>query len=200
MENDIKGNSNVSKESSKNIKPVTTNVTVKKQSEVTKFKKQLFAEDSKSVKGHIVTTVLLPGIQRLMADAVKNGIDWLIYGSKGGTNRPGGIRNVSYQNYYNRTSNVPASSPNRNNATRPGAYSVNEVTFNDRGEAEETLARMRENVESYGMVSVADFYDMVGVKHAFTDNKYGWKSLGDTQVVRNRDGYSIQFPKSRPIE
>lgn len=199
MEN-LKGNSNAGKDVTKIIKPITTNVTVKKQSEVSKFKRQLFAEDSKSVTGHIFTTVLLPGVQRLMADAVKNGIDWLIYGSKGGGNRPGSARNVSYQNYYNRTTNTPSASPTRSTAARPGAYSVNEITFNDRGEAEATLERMLENVDSYGMVSVADFYDMVGVKHAFTDNKYGWKSLGDTQVVRNRDGYSIQFPKSRPIE
>lgn len=203
MENEIKGNSNVSKNESKIIKPVTTNVKVKKESEVSKFKKQFFAEDSRSVKGHIITTVIIPGIQRLMTDVVKNGIDWLIYGTKGGSSRPGGARNVSYQNYYTRNNKGFGSNTttnNRSTATRPGPYSVNEVTFGDRGEAEETLMRMKENVERYGMVSVADFYDMVGAKHAFTDNKYGWKSLEDVSVVRDRDGYSIQFPKSRPIE
>lgn len=199
MTDKIEGNSNVSKDKLRETKPVTTNVKVKRESEVSKFKKQFFAEDSKSVKGHILTTVLIPGIQRLMADAVKTGIDWLIYGSKGGLNRGGGARNVSYQNYYERNKGFGTSN-SISTASRPGAYSVNEVTFNDRGEAEETLLRMKENVERYGVVSVADFYDMVGAKHAYTDNKYGWKSLDTVTVVRNGDGYSIQFPKSRPIE
>ena len=202
MDNSNKGNSNVNKnvkDEPKVIKPVTTNVVVKKQGELSKFKNQFFAEDSKSVKGHIFMTVVVPGVQRLMADAVKTGIDWLIYGTKGGSNRNSGIRNVSYQNYYNRDKPGFGSS-SKNTAARPGAYSVNEVTFGDRGEAEETLVRMKENIARYGMVSVADFYDMVGHKHAYTDNKYGWKSLENADVVRNRDGYSIGFPKSRPIE
>jgi hypothetical protein len=200
MEN-YKGNSNVSKENleKKRIEPITQQVTVKKESELKKFKQQFFSEDVKSVRGHIFMNVIIPGIQRLLSDTVKNGIDWFIYGVKG-TSSQSGMRNVSYSNYYDKmrsggTPTIPNSAYNK-----PNIYSINDVSFRDRGEAEEVLLRMREVIDKYGMASIADFYDMISQKHTFTDNKYGWRDLKDTEVIRVRDGYSIQFPKIIPLE
>ena len=198
---ELKGNSNVSKQvkEKKDITPITDQVVVKKESEVKKLKRQFFTEDATSVKGHIFTSVLVPGIQRLISDIVKNGIDWLIYGVRS-PGQQSGIRNVSYSSYYDRNRSgamptVPSSAYNR-----PGAYAVNDVTFLDRGEAEQTLITLREEIDRYGVVSVADFYDNISVKHNYTDTRYGWRDLRQAEVIRNRDGYSIRFPKITPIE
>lgn len=185
----------------KDIPVVTKNVKVRKESEVSKFKKNFFAEDGASVKNHIFSTVVIPGLQRLFSDVIKNGIDWLIYGSKSSSGTRSGIRNVSYSNYYERSrSNTNYASGRTTSSSKPGAYSLNEVIFDERGEAEVVLDRMREAIARYTSVSVADFYDMVNFKHAFTDNKWGWDNLSDAEVVRNRNGYSIQFPKVKPLE
>ena len=85
-----------------------------------------------------------------------------------------------------------------------GAYSKNTFSFNevvlfDRGETEEVLMSLREQIDRYGMVSVADFYDMVGQSAPYTANKYGWRDLRDAGIDRVRDGYSINFPKSITI-
>ena len=197
---EFKGNPQSTKKDKekKDISPVTSNVIVKKENELSKFKKQFFAEDAKSVKGHIFLNVVVPGLQRLMTDIVKNGIDWMIYGTKGGSRTTGGARNISYTSYYDRNRAKPrTASPTR---TKPSLYSLNEVIFPDRGEAEQTLLRLEENVDRYGMVSAADFYDLINQKHSYTDNKYGWKSLETAEVVRNHDGYSIKFPTIKPIE
>lgn len=189
------------KDSKKDIPVVTTKVRVKKESEISRFKKNFFAEDGASVKQHIFSTVIIPGIQRLFTDVVKNGVDWLIYGTKTNSSRSG-IRGVSYTNYYdrNRPNTGFGSSSQKTNTSKNGVFSMNEIIFDDRGEAEAVLERMREAISRYTVVSVADFYDMVGVKHAFTDNKWGWENLESAVVGRRGNGYFIQFPKARPVE
>ena len=51
----------------------------------------------------------------------------------------------------------------------------------------------------YGVVSVADMYDLCGMTCNYTDNKYGWKSLARADISRVRDGYMIKLPKAEPI-
>lgn len=201
MEN-FKGNSNVSKDikEKEKITPITTNVLVKKESEFKKFKRNFFAEDTKTVKGQVFTGVIIPGIQRLISDMVKTGIDILIYGGRVRDPRDRTSSNyISYSSYTNRYrpeyNKIPESVYNRNTA-----FSFNEVVLFDRGEAEETLECLRDQIDRYGMVSVADFYDMIGQSAPYTANKYGWRDLTNVGIDRVRDGYSIAFPKAVPLE
>ena len=53
--------------------------------------------------------------------------------------------------------------------------------------------------EAYQVVSVADFYDLVGVSGNYTDNKYGWTDIRNASVIRVRDGYMIKLPKALPL-
>ena len=62
------------------------------------------------------------------------------------------------------------------------------------------LDRMNEIVETYGLVKVADLYDLVGLTCNYTDNKYGWTSLRTADIVRVRDGYTLKLPKAMPID
>jgi hypothetical protein len=201
---DFQGNSDAAKrpldkdsfDHQKKVETVTNNVTVKKENDFDKFKKHFFAEDAKAVGGHVLNYVVVPGLQKILSDIVKQGIDWLIYGSKG-SSRPDGVGNVSYSRYY--TSPVQPQQQQQPQQ-RIGTYYVNDVLFNERQDAEEVLLKMNEAITKYGMVSVADFYDMIGQHGAYTDQKYGWFDLRQADVVRNGDGYSIYFPKVRPIE
>ena len=69
-----------------------------------------------------------------------------------------------------------------------------------RGEAEDVLSRMDELIDTYGVVSVADLYDLVGISCNYTDNKYGWTNLRNAEPVRVRDGYMLKLPKALPID
>lgn len=196
------GNSNVNKKQPERekIKPITNNVAVKKESEFKKFKKNFFAEDAKTVKGQVFTSVIIPGIQRLITDMVKTSIDVLIYGGRSKDNRDSRAGYVSYSSYSNRNARseynkIPEAVYNKNSA-----FSFNEVVLFDRGDAEEVLMSLRDQIDRYGMVSVADFYDMVGQSAPYTANKYGWRNLDNVVIDRVRDGYSINFPKATPLE
>ncbi len=201
---DLKGNPNVVSErnnSRPSMSPITTNVIVKKDSEVKKIGKKFFSEDAKTVGSHIAESVIVPSLQKLLSDIVKGGIDWLIYGSKGSIPKTG-VGTISYGSYYNR-SGVVNPKPMYGNpmvTQKPTLYSVNDIVIADRGEAEEVLLRMKESINSYGMVSVGDFYDLVGQRASFTDQKWGWFDLKTADVIRVDDGFCIRFPRVQPIE
>ena len=59
---------------------------------------------------------------------------------------------------------------------------------------------MDELIETYGMVSVMDLYDLVGVSGNYTDNKYGWVNIKNAEPVRTMGGgYMLKLPKAIPL-
>ncbi len=206
---EFKTNSNASKEEKlpgpSKVAPITTNVKIKNnQSEKKPFKK-FFAEDAKTVGSHVVESVVVPSLQKLLSDAVKGAVDWLIYGARGSNNQRSGVGTVSYSSYYRQPNTLngpyqPVGTTQGQSMQKPNALTVNEIMFYDRGEAEKVLQCLCESLERYGTVAVADFYDLVGQRCSYTDQKYGWYDLRPAQIIRACDGYIIQFPKIQPIE
>lgn len=200
---DFKGNPDLPQRPA--LKPVTNNTIIKKDSEMKKIGKKFFSEDAKTVGSHIAESVIIPSLQKLLSDAVKGAIDWLIYGSKG-SKTSSGISNISYGSFYNRSGYVSsnlttiAQPANPMLSQKSSLYSVNDVIIIDRGEAEEILLRMKESINTYGMVSVGDFYDLVGQRGNFTDQKWGWFDLRGADIIRVDNGFCIRFPKVQPIE
>ena len=72
--------------------------------------------------------------------------------------------------------------------------------IDNRGEAEIVLSRMDELIDTYGIVTIADLYDLAGVTGDYTTNNYGWTNIRNAEVVRVRDGYIIKMPKAMPID
>ncbi|MCM1179363.1 MAG: hypothetical protein NC347_03845 [Clostridium sp.] len=196
---DYKSNSHASKEKEKNReekkveKIISGNAKAKKKSEFSKFADVFVSEDAGNVKSYILMDVLVPAVKKAISDIVTNGIDMLLYGETGVHKRNGASSKVSYRSYYDRSNRSSSSS-----RTRSG-YSYDDIILDNRGEAEEVLSRMDEIVATYGTVSVADLYDLVGITGAYTDNKYGWTDIRNASVVRVRDGYMIKLPRALPL-
>lgn len=62
------------------------------------------------------------------------------------------------------------------------------ATYADRDEAEEILSELKEAIEKWHYVSVADACDLTGVPSNYSDTKIGW---------RNLDGSSIRTIKTK---
>lgn len=73
---------------------------------------------------------------------------------------------------------------------------VQEVIFDSRKSAEEVLYQMDQILQTYELVTVADFYDLSGITPSFFDTRYGWTNLKTAEVVRLRAGYIINLPKA----
>lgn len=202
---DYKPNSHRFKEEQKKARPeekkkvekvVKGGVKVKKKNEIRKFADIFVAEDVKNVKSYILMDVLVPAMKKAISDIVTDGIDMILYGESGHSGRRSTADKISYRNYYDRKDDRSRFSEPR---TRTG-YSYNDVTLDSRGEAEEVLSRMDELIDTYGMVSVADLYDLVGVTGTYTDNKYGWTNIRNAEPIRVRDGYMLKLPKAGPLD
>ena len=184
-------------EREKKEKIISGTAKVKKKGAKSKFAEMFIAEDASNVKSYIVSDVLIPAAKKLVSDIVKDGIEMILYG---GTNR--GKRTPGYRaDYvsYNRYSDRRYDDRPRDEVGR-GGYSYNDVYLDSRGEAEEVLDQMGNIIEEYGMVSVMDLYDLVGITGQYTDNKYGWTNIRNAEPVRTNDGYMLKLPRAIPLK
>ena len=56
------------------------------------------------------------------------------------------------------------------------------VTYVDRDEAEQILSELKEAIEKWHYVSVADACDLTGVPSNYNDTKIGWRNLNGASV------------------
>lgn len=181
-------------EEKKVTKVVKGKVKSKKKNEVQKLADVFISEDVANVKSYILMDVLIPAVKKAVSDIVTNGIDMILYG---GTGKSSNGSKYTYRNY-----NSFSSGSNHVNRTRAvgAGYNFDNVILETRSEAESVLMGMDELIETYGVVSVGDLYDLVGISGTYTDNKYGWTDIHNASVVRVRDGYMIKLPRALPIE
>jgi hypothetical protein len=182
-----------SEEKKKIEKVVTGTVKTKKKSDFSKLASVFISEDVKNVKSYVLMDVLVPAIKKAVSDIVTDGVDMILYGESRRGKKNSNSSRVSYRNYYDqREERRPTDRP------RTG-YSYDTIVLDTKGEAEDVLCRMTELIEMYGVVSVADLYDLVGITGNYTDNKYGWTNLRNADTRRTRDGYELVLPKVLPI-
>lgn len=203
---DYKPNSFKSKEPQRTVeeprkveKVVTGPVKVKKKTGIGKFFSSFFADDMAKVKDYVVNDVLIPNMKKSFTDIVKNSIDMVVYGSdaRGRNNVNNPVTKISYRNYSSYANPNPGF---RRPETRT-TYSYDELIFATKGEAEMVLNEMDEIIAKYGLVKVADYYDLAGTAGTYTDNNYGWMDIRSARVVRLPNGeYTIQLPRAVPID
>ena len=195
---EYKGNSHRSKEQNEVVEKKVEQIAkgkTKKKSEVKKFADTFIAEDITSVKDYIINDVLIPAAKKAITDIISNGIEMLLYGETRSKSKDRSTK-VSYTKYYDRDRDYDRPSRSRG---RYG-YDYDDIILDTRREAEEVLDRMDDLIDNYGMVSVADLYDLVGISGNYTDNKYGWTNLRNADVQRVRDGYLLKLPKALPFD
>lgn len=175
-------------------KVVSGNVKSRKKSEVQKFADVFISEDVSHVKSYILMDVLVPAIKKAVSDIITNGVDMILYGESGHTKKSSTSSKVSYRSYYGRDNEKETSQ------SRRGGFEYDDIILDSRGEAEEVLASMDEIIDTYGLVSIADLYDLVGLTGKYTYAKYGWTNLSSASVIRARDGgYLLKLPKVLPL-
>lgn len=176
-------------------KVVTGTVKTRKKSELKKFADIFISEDIQNVKNFVLMDVLVPAVKKAISDIVTNGIDMILYGGTGYSNRNTPGSKVSYRSYYDRKDD----GYRHDNSRSRNGYSYDDIVLETRGEAEDVLDQMNALIETYGVASIADLCDLIGRNSQYTDNKYGWTNLRNAEPVRVRDGYLLKLPKALPI-
>lgn len=196
--NSNKSKQNIQNESSHKVeKIVTGKVVARKKTGFRKFTDEFISEDAKNIKTYVLRDVIIPALKKVISDIVTDGIDMILYGgTRGGDYRRSNVDKISYRNYYDRNSTRRL----EDSAYRATIYDYDDIVLSSMGEARDVLARMDELISTYGMASVADLYDLVGISGNYTDNKYGWTNIKSARIVRVRDGYRIDMPRAMVIE
>ncbi len=175
-------------------------IEAKKQTKSTarRFVETFIQEDVTDVGDYVLWDVVLPGIRTAIGDIWASIGDGLFGTSsrKNHVGTTGKLNNRTYVNYSKLTNKVS----NDSRIERRSIYEYDEVILPDRGSAEQVLDALDDEIQAYGVVSVNDLYEMVGITGNYTDCKYGWTSLRQAGVERVRDGYLLHMPKPMPLD
>lgn len=188
-------NKEAAKKPEKKIEKVVEGTVIRRKKNASQKLIDIFMpEDVSSVKSYIFQDVIIPKIKNVLHDIGSEA--WDSFWGVTGRSKSSGASRISYRSYYE---NKGPERDSTRTQTRSG-YGYDDIVLESRGEAEEVLTRMDELVDTYGVVSVADLYDLVGITCQYTDNNYGWTNIHNARVVRIRDGYVIKMPKALPIK
>ena len=173
-------------------KVVKSEVSKKKKSLGQKISETFVEEDGRSVGEYILFDVVIPAVKDLFGNVVKNAIDMMLYGevtaNRTGFQNARNRQTVNYVNYY-------GGGPRQRPQNRPRqTSSLDNFVFASRSDAEEVLFQMNDTIDRYGIVSVSDFYQMIGQIGEYTDNKFGWDNLSTARIRHVNGGFVIDLP------
>lgn len=183
------------------------------EGEVLRRKKPLskrFAEtftggDARGVWEYVMLDVLIPAAKDMMADAVSQGVERMIFGEARSSSRRGsrGGGNNGYVNYHSRyapSSSIRREEPRQISRRSRSSHNFDEIILATRVEAEEVIDRLFDLVAKYEQATVSDLYDLVGATGSYVDEKWGWTDLRGAGVSRIRNGYLLDLPKPDPLD
>ena len=175
----------------KNEKIITGKVVTRKKGIIEKTIDMFLPEGKTSLKDMIIEDIIVPTTKNIISDIVNS----VLFGEAGRSRSSGNSRSrVSYSSYYNKDDSRRDTKP-----TRSFSDSYDDIILETRGEAELVVDRMREYIDSYGIVTVAELYEFIGVTKDYTTRNYGWTNLDTARVNRVRDGYLLVLPQAMPI-
>lgn len=195
--------------SDKNVEKVISGTAVtRKKGLGRKIAETFTGDDAHSVGQYILFEVIIPAAKSMISDAASQGVERMLFGDS--SRRPSSSSYGSGRTNY--TAYTKSYSPNREDrGTGPDSarymsskaratHDFSEVVLETRVEAEEVMGCMDDLVAEYGVASVNDFYNLVGITGAFTDDKYGWTNLRGADIRRVRQGYLIILPRPEPLK
>lgn len=204
----------MAEEERKPIKPVVkiNSEDVKKKSIGRQFISSLITSDMGIIGEHL-GDIFISAVQDTAIDV---GCTFITMLFGGGSNRTASRRWNSSYNGWNNQSKTNYGTIYRTNDTgyfktgtekksyeepswsRRSSMDYMDIPFNTRPDAEKVLDAMRDILDQYPSVSVADFYDLVGYNYGnnYTCNDYGWTDLSNVTVTWSRGAWYIALPRA----
>lgn len=175
-------------------------------------KKSPMAESLSASLQSVLETIIIPNLKTMLHQSINVGSYNMIFTEEDQRHNQGFFRAGP--------SNVPVSSrtnynkvqPNRD-ANRPelpsplskrdrAMHNFEQIKFEFFVDADNALSALYHELETYEVVSVSDFYMIVGETPQFTDENWGWTSLTGARVepIRFGGGFTIVLPQPQPLD
>lgn len=158
------------------------------------------------VGSYVLTNVLVPTIIDGIANTLKTAVDGICYGdTRPGTSSSYGNQKRDYGKLSRQGNSGgvvmaggrgPQSNVQRQSVGRSRGFET--IVISNRRDAEIILDHLRDIIDKYDCVSVADYYDAfdgtINVQARFTDNDWGWFNLNDVGIHHVPGGWLIELP------
>lgn len=184
----------------KKVEPVVKGEVSRRKKPLSKrFHETFFGGDMRGSANFVVFNVLVPAAKEMLVEAGAKGVERLVYGEsrrRSSSSSPSPYGHIAY-NAMGASTRPPAAQISPRARAR---HDFDEIVMQTRGEAEEVLERMYDLLQRYETVTVADLYELTGVRSAHTDQKWGWADLRGSSVERTRQGgYVVDLPEPQPL-
>lgn len=186
----------------KKVKKVVKGKVVKRKKSLgEKFGETFLEEDGRSVGAYILYDILIPAAKDTFSDLVRGGVEMLLYGEGGSRGRSTyrdrgrsySQSRVSYNRMYGDDDRRIAPRRERRGRSR---YNFDDIFLESRDEAKAVLDELMDQIDQYGVATVEDFFDCVGMTSEWTDCDWGWRNLNDAYIERARGGgWIVCLPK-----
>lgn len=200
MENYTKKQATTPNTEEKKIVPVVQGK-VKKKNPFEKAVDAFVMEDMKTIKEHLVSDYVIPGVKRVLADTLTNAINMVLFGSSAAPKSTGWFgsgssvfrygTNLNYTPYNAASSSNSVTSWKRNDIP-----TYDEIVVPTKAAAEQILDDLEAIIGRFGHATINDLYEMVSIAGEPTYNNYGWTSLKGADIGIVRDGYLIKMPRA----
>ena len=182
----------------KNIEAVAQGTKVSKSKSKARQIAEIFVGgDLKETAEHVRDDVAIPALKNFLYDSLSEGLQRLLWGETRNDRR----RNSTHRDYVGYSRRAREQRPTQQASARHSrvAQGFDDVVLATRTEAESVLSRMYDLIEHYNMVTVAEFYSLVGISAEFTDENWGWRDLRSANIQHIRDGFRINLPKPEEL-
>ena len=174
--------------------PVVSGKTKKKsKSIVERMVNSFVSVDPEDVKRYLIKGVLEPTLKKTVIDVIK----MYFYGNKSGAPDNSTPEIVSYNRMSGGSRTYLLGS---SNMTRKSKRSFDDIWFSNYDDVEKVQNDLNAAMATYKQVTVADLFESAKQPSEFTDNRYGWKSLADAQIVEVSDGWVLKMPPAEPLD
>lgn len=206
--NKYSGNSNRDKTPdeapAKKVEQVTTGAAVQRKKPLgRRIQENFMGADAKSVGQYVVMEVILPQIKDLIYDVGSSALQRALFGAVGGKTYTSASRRGGYSpTPYSTISSGAVSKQQPTKSVTAASDEFDEIIVENRGEAQGVMDKIGNLIETYGMASVSDLKSAVGLTGTFTDEKFGWVTMGGTDIRRvggNQPGYLLVFPRVQEL-
>ena len=198
------------------IKPVVNagNITVKKKSLGQKVKEAFISQDFKTAAQGVNNNVIIPAIKRVIADAIANTVNSMLFGSSAPTISSGFKINpstwtwngITYSGQHVNYSGISKQNQQQIAVPNMGRYRYDEIIIQpdvSRGEtltdaerhADDVLFTLRDQLERFGKVTINDLFETCSLPMVSTMGNYGWTNLKEAdKVLVPGMGFLLKMP------
>lgn len=159
------------------------------------------------IGAYVNEEIIKPAIKNIIVDAVTSGINMVMYGDRGHAPHRSRHAQGRGRNDYRPSVNYGSSHRNSGVSAEPAERMVRargdvvDYVIASRNDASHVLTSLIEYADAYESVSVADYYDLIGVKTVYSDNNIGWTlaTINRATIVAAQGGWIIKFPPAEVV-